>query len=856
MGRPTGPRTDRTRSTSRLAAASFWLVAVLACGCLCAAAPSAQAQTLADPSARRAASPPGRATDHMLLNAREMIYNQNGDTVEATGDVQIYYQGRALQADRVLYNRAADRVAADGHVKLTNADGSVVYADKMDLTQDFKDGFIESLRADAANQTHFSAARAERAAGETTILDRATYTACEPCKNNPEKPPFWQVRAKRIVHDNEEQVIYFEDADFELMGIPIAYLPYFSVPDPSVKRKSGLLAPGYIYNASLGFGVSTPVFWAIAPNYDLTVTPTFYTRQGLFLQTEWRHQLANGAYAIRLSGIFQNDAAAFLPPPNGAGSENFRGEIETWSDFYINKNWRFGWNVNLVTDKFFITDYRSPSLVNSNDFFREAVSTAYLTGQGEHGFFDLRGFYIQGLSRYDVQEQQPVVAPVIDYNKTFDLDPKATAGIGGRVEIDANATHLSRQLAAFQAAGPRTLDSAFNLYDVCTVYAPGKCLVRGIGGDYTRATLNASWQRRFIDPIGETWTPFVFAHLDGSVVDLNQTYAQTYGASTIANSSQNKFFGPNDNTTSSSFTPGAGLEWRYPFVMANDWATHIFEPIAQIIVRPNAPANQSLINEDAQSLVFDDSNLFEWNKYSGYDRFEGGTRANYGAQYTMTFKNGAYVNALVGQSFQVAGQNSYATPDAANVGISSGLDGRASDLVTRLAVSSGSTFAAIAKARFDPGTYALRRLDLSSTAKLGAFEATLQYARYESQPLIGFDKQREGISTALKYKMDRGLFTSGSVIFDLSRHLYDSNPQVGGNAPLFAVAGFGAELGYADDCTTVSLNYTQIYQDNGYGVPVLNQTIMAQIQLRTLGDAKISTSLGNIGTQDGLSSLH
>ena len=64
----------------------------------------------------------------------------------------------------------------------------------------------------------------------------------------------------------------------------------------------------------------------------------------------------------------------------------------------------------------------------------------------------------------------------------------------------------------------------------------------------------------------------------------------------------------------------------------------LLEPIAQIIARPSEPANQSLVNEDAQSLVFDDTNLFQWSKYSGYDRFEGGLRANYGAQYITEYE--------------------------------------------------------------------------------------------------------------------------------------------------------------------------------------------------------------------------
>jgi LPS-assembly protein len=843
---------DRAQKPSWLATGWIWLGVALAGSSI---GDTARAQTLLDKVTERVAPTPGATPDRMLVNADEMVYDRNSETVEARKNVQIYYQGRVLQADHVRYNRKSNRLFADGHVKLTERDGSVAYADRMDLSDDFRDGFVDSLRADTADATQFTAARTERTAGNTTVLDRATYSACTPCQADATKSPTWQIRAKRIIHDNDEQTIYFEDATFEFLGVPLAWVPYFSAPDPSVKRKSGLLTPGYVYNSTLGLGVTAPVYWAVAPNMDLTLTPSFYTQQGFALQGEWRHQLANGAYNIRASGIFQSDPGAFANPPYGPGNKDFRGAIETKGEFYINDKWRFGWNVNLLTDKWYYTDYRLPSEALSTNFFREATSTAYLTGQGEHGYFDLRGYYFQGLSLHDLQEQQPIVAPVLDWNKTIDLAPSKTGGVGGRIEIDANATHISRQLAAFQSTGARTLDSLYNLYSVCTIYVPGKCLVQGIGGEYSRATLNVSWKRQFIDPIGQVWTPFVFAHLNGSYVDFNKGRTQMYGASVISNASQANFFGPDFNTSNASVTPGAGLEYRYPFIMANDWATHTFEPIAQIIVRPNVPSNTALINEDAQSLVFDDTTLFSWNKYSGYDRFEGGTRANYGGQYTMTFKNGAYANFLVGQSLQVAGQNSFATPDAANVGLSSGLDKRASDIVSRFSFSTASSFAFIAKARFDPNSFEMRRLDMTSTARFGALEATLQYARYTAQPVTGFDRRREGVSASFKYKLEQGYYTTGSVIFDMSRHLYDNFGNIISSTPLFFPAGFGVGVGYSDPDTTFGLNYTNVYQDNGNGAPVRNQTVSVQLQLRTLGDAKISRSLGDIAVQDGLSSL-
>ena len=106
------------------------------------------------------------------------------------------------------------------------------------------------------------------------IFRKGVYTACEPCRDNPGKPPLWQIKAARIIHDQAEQTVYYEDARFEFFGVPIAYLPVFFHPDPTVKRKTGFLTPSFMGSRAIGYGVTTPFFWNLAPNYDVTFSPT------------------------------------------------------------------------------------------------------------------------------------------------------------------------------------------------------------------------------------------------------------------------------------------------------------------------------------------------------------------------------------------------------------------------------------------------------------------------------------------------------------------------------------------------------------------------------------------------------
>lgn len=833
----------------------FGLVLIAAAGgSLLTASQAAEAQPT--PTAVPAAEPAKK--DRLLVEAKQLVYNKDTNVVSAEGNVQLYYQGRTLEADKVIYNRTSNRVYAEGNAKLTEADGSVSYGDRFDLTDDFKNGFIDSLTAISKDKTTLTSPRVERADGETTILDKATYTACEPCKDHPEKPPLWQVRAVKIIHKSEEQMIYYEDAFFELYGLPIAYFPYLSSPDATVTRKSGFLAPRYIYDPRLGFGASVPYFWNLAPNYDLTFSPTLLSKQGFLGQAEFRQRLINGAYNIRATGIYQLDPGTFSSKPYGTGNREWRGSIETAGKFYINPNWKFGWDIAVFSDKYFFQNYKIRSDSLTGDYIKESISSIYLTGQGERSFFDLRGYRIQGLSQFDFNKQQPLVLPSLDYNRTIGIDLDRSYGIGGEVNIDLNFTALTRTAADYQSTGLRLLDKAFSLYDVCPTSAapnpalpnfkPPSCFIRGIAGDYERVSAQVTWQRKFIDPIGEVWTPFAFARFDAEGLNLNKsdsfTFTSAAGSSTIANADQANFFGSSTNSFFGRAMPGIGLDWRYPFVAQTGAITHDFEPIAQVIARPNESKAGTRPNEDAQSLFFDDTNLFEWNKFSGYDRVEGGVRANAGGQYTMTFKQGGYVNALFGQSFQLAGTNSYAASDIANVTDNSGLQKDQSDYVARLAVAPISNVSFLAKARFDSRTFDPTTIDLIGAFSWKGLSSTVQYSRYAAQPLIGYPFRREGVLITGRYNFLDHYFVSASTVLDLNAHSYDAATgayDIKVNNPQLAQLGMG--VGYNDECTTFSINYSQSYT-NATNVRNRDQTVSFQLTLRTLAQAKGTSDLG------------
>jgi LPS-assembly protein len=845
----------------RLAAA-----VMLACAAALAVGFASSAEAQAKPAAKSAAPAnpsaptPEKKKDKLTVEADELVFDKDKNTVSAIGNAQLYYQGRVLEADRVVYDRNTRRVYAEGHAKLTDEKGDITYGTKFDLTDDFRDGFIDSVQTIATDKTRMTGARAERSNGNISVIEKGLYTACEPCIDHPERPPLWQVRAVRIVHNQQSHVIYYENAWLEFGGVPVAYMPYFSGPDPTVTRLTGLLTPQYINSTYLGSGVGFSYFVNLAPNYDLTLNPTYFSMQGPYADVEWRHRLENGSYNIRVTGIDQLDPAAFPAAPYGAGEEKFRGSLETKGLFYLNQQWKYGWDITVLSDKYYYNDYKLRSLDLSNYYFQDVVSSVYLRGQGDRGFFDLSGYHFEGLTEYDFQQQQPNVTPVLDYNKMSDVKPEQSFGIGGELTYDVNVTNINRTAAYFQSVGAQTLDTAYSLYNVCQTptgapsglpqyvpsYTPGKCFIDGIGGDYARASMQLTWQRKFIDPIGQVWTPFVFARLDGETTQLNtsQTYTFVNGTITdsISNSTQPAFFNGLDNETTMRGMPGVGVDYRYPFVSNSFLGRQVIEPIAQVIIRPNEYLPKLQPNEDAQSLVFDDTNLFEWNKYSGYDRIEGGGRVNYGGQYTADFANGGHASVVGGESIQLFGANSFSMPDAADTGLESGLDKTFSNFVA------GETLAPFnkdisftSKQQFDSRTGGLTRLDAIANVTFKGLTTSVDYARYDAQPDLGWLYKREGIVTNASYKFLDHWNVNGSLILDMSRYLYDLPGQ---HTPHFDPTNFGFGIGYDDECTSLRINYTNIVSDPIASTPSYHdQTILVQLTLRTLGDIKASADI-------------
>lgn len=740
--------------------------------------------------------------ERMLLVANELTYSNSTDVVTATGGVQIDYGDYKLVADRVEYNQRTGQVRAIGKVELVEPDGNRIFADNLDITDDFADGFVNGLKIVTPDKTYIAAESAERRAGVETTFNNGVYTACAPCEENPEKPPIWQVKARRVVEDSRTNRLKLYNASFELFGHPIAHLPYFEMPSDKAKRATGFLTPSFGSTDELGAWLRVPYFITLGPSADVTVSGTGYTRQGFLMEAEFRKQFENGRVTLKMAGISQSSPERFEADTVDRLEDN-RGLIGTTGKFQINPRWTFGWDAMIETDPNFARTY---GIEGFDDTKQE--SEIYLTGIGSRSYFDLHAYRFD-IRRKEVfaggpyageyyaevlEDREAVVHPVLDYNKVFS---KPIAG--GELSLDVNGQAISRELDNIPIAPVGT--------------TPGR--YAGLEGHNERLTAELEWRRTFTTSGGLRLTPILAARGD----------LHSFKTSTVVAS-----LAPDDSASRGMVT--AGLEASYPILATTSNSSHVFEPIAQIFVRPDERLAGGLPNEDAQSFVFDAASLFERDKFSGYDRVEGGTRANVGFRYTGTFNNGITTQAIFGQSYHIAGLNSFAAGDLVSAGIDSGLDQDVSDFVSRASVTFPNGFSLGAGARFDKDSFEVMRGDVSAGIVLGNLTGRITYTEIKAQPgygshvAYGGDEDRSGILGSASLRVAENWRVFGSSGYDFGKDEFSTS-----------VVGFA----YEDECVALTLSYKRLPD---YTTETTKWSVGARLSLRTLGDFNYGSATG------------
>lgn len=547
------------------------------------------------PAGGWAAAPKPRADIPINATADEITFDDELGLVAARGHVFMQQEQRTLSADTVTYNQKTQIVTADGNVVIHEPTGDVYFGDHVELTQDLADGFITALRLLMADKSRMAAVHGERFAGTRTVLDKGVFSPCDLCKDNPSHPPLWQIKAVKVIHNEETHDIEYKDAVLEIYGLPIAYLPYFSHPDPTVDRRSGFLSPRIANSTTLGTIFEMPYYYAISPQKDATFTPFYTSEQGPGMKGAFRQRFANGTFAFDGS-VTEGDRTT----NSGIAQLNaVRGHIRSDARFDIDDTYRWGYNLFRATDSTYLYRY---------DIFKgDTLKTdAFVEGFRGRNYLTAHAYAFQGQLSRDIGNQTPLVLPYIQYQAVSDPD-----SLGAYWTFDANTFSLSR------AAGVNS----------------------------RRMTFDTGWHV----PYYGAW---------GDVVELAMRMQTDVFSVQDQADRTNPTRKPFNGLLGRAF-PQLTAKWSLPMVRDVPTAREIVEPIIAVIAGPNGGNKLAFPNEDSLSFEYDDGDLFSNRRFSGYDRVDSGQRVDYGVRLGYLANGGGGINSYVGQSYRFREQSEF-----------------------------------------------------------------------------------------------------------------------------------------------------------------------------------------------------
>ena len=377
--------------------------------------------------AQQADSGPGIGdllTGDLLMTADELIYDEESDTVIASGNVEVSQGERILRAANIHYRQRDDVVIATGDVALREPDGEVLFADSVELTGDLRSGVIRRLSVLLADDARIVAGGARRYDGNRTVMRKAVFSPCALCPDQPDRPPLWQLKAGTVVHDQIDRDLTYYNASLEAFGLPIFYTPYFRHPDPNVIRQSGFLSPLYRSSRSLGADVTIPYYWSLAPHRDVTFSPRFTSDEGVVLAGEYRERTQDGAFAI--------DASITQARTRAEDGSRIRGHVFGHGLFDIDETWRWGFDLERALDDTYLTRY---DLSDAD----ELVTNLFAERYRQRSFLSGNSYLFQSLRAGEQGDQSPIVLPLLDASLVTAPDYA-----GGYATLDGNFMVLER----------------------------------------------------------------------------------------------------------------------------------------------------------------------------------------------------------------------------------------------------------------------------------------------------------------------------------------------------------------------------------------------------------------------------
>jgi LPS-assembly protein len=362
-----------------------------------------------------------------LLQADEVDYDSDRHVISAVGHVEIVQEGRTLEAERVDYDQNTDTVTARGHVVMIDERGNVAFSDHVVLKDQMRDGVLSGFGALIGKNGRLAARDAQRINSTTVVARRSNYSPCKICNQRGQSTPLWQVKAERVVYDQDKHKIRFHSAIIDVEGVPVAWVPTFTISDPTVRYSSGLLTPEVGNSTKIGYFTRLPYYISFSPSQDLTVDPMISTSGGEVLELEYRQRWNDGGLWFQGSGAY-NPAGGLGGSP---GAQTY-GHIFGSGRLQLDDTWRTGFDVQATSNPGYMRYY-------DISYLDRLINDLFIEDTPGRSRFALTSYYFQGLRSTDVTSRIPYVLPSLE----FSYIPTQKV-VGGTFRFDVDGVALGR----------------------------------------------------------------------------------------------------------------------------------------------------------------------------------------------------------------------------------------------------------------------------------------------------------------------------------------------------------------------------------------------------------------------------
>lgn len=695
----------------------------------------------------------------VAFEADQLSYDQNGETLTATGNVVLRSGERSVRADRVTYNRTSGRIFASGRVRFVDENGNQLFTESVELTDEFEAGTMEDLLIALRQGGRLAARTGERTASGAIALSDAAYSACP--VETPEgcpRDPTWRITADRVEYDPATDKVRFSGAFLEIFGLRLLPLPALTI-NTTGGAQSGFTIPEIQVSRNNGLEVSQGYYWRLGPNRDLTAAATVFTEAPPMIDGQWRHLTGLGAYQV--TGYLTASRRVPDPLDPAATERDLRGYLFANGKLQFDPRWSLTSSIRLASDRTFLRRYG----ISYDDRLRSMVNLERIDGSS---YFSAAAWYTQTLRPFEDQGMVPTALPAVDFRKRIN-----SPILGGTLQFQANTLALWRP----------------------------------DGQDTRRGFASAQWDLRRITALGQVVQFTALAR-----GDLYHSEANALTATALYRGER--------GWQSRGVALGA-VDVSWPLVGSLFGGTQVLTPRVQLVAAPTI-RNLAVPNEDSRAIDLEDTNLFELNRFPGYDRVEDGVRATYGIDWQL-FVPDWEVRAMIGQSYRFTGNRDFLVDGT-------GIFNNVSDIVGRTQVKYRDFVRLTHRYRLDKDSLAVRRNELDATVGSSKTYVELGYLRLNRNITAVEDLQdREEARVAARVAFANYWSVFGSGVFNLTDSEEDPTFTSDGFDPIRTRLG----IAYADECLELGLTWRRDYTTTGDSRR--GNTFQVYFALRNLG---------------------